>query len=134
MGRGRRLSAVAPLVFSARPRGGRSGSRVALVCTPVWSCVAATYEGCESPLDGIAEAGHLGTCELGAGCRVCEAHAAAVCRRRPRMHGRKLACITRASVPMRRMRAALSRAVLRRAAASADRRRRNRRVLSSCTS
>jgi len=77
MGRGRRLSAVAPLVFSARPRGGRSGSRVALVCTPVWSCVAATYEGCESPLDGIAEAGHLGACELGAGYRVCEAHAAA---------------------------------------------------------
>ena len=30
--------------------------------------------------------------------RVCEAHAAAVCRRRPRMHGRKLACITRPSV------------------------------------
>ena len=60
---------------------GQEWSRVALVCTPVWSCVAATYEWCESPLDGIAGAGHLGACELGAGCRVREAHATAVCRR-----------------------------------------------------
>ena len=48
-------------------------------------------------MDGIAEAGRLGACELGAGYRACEAHAAAGCQRRLRMHGRKLACITRAS-------------------------------------
>ena len=99
MGRGRRLSAVAPRSCSApAPRGGQEWVARCAGLHPPWSCVAATYEWCESPLDGIAEAGHLGACELGAGYRVCEAHAAAVCRRRPRMHGRKLACITRPSV------------------------------------
>jgi len=74
------LAPSPPTCSAPAPRGGQEWSRVALVCTPVWSRVAATYEWCESPLDSIAEAGRLGACELGACYRVCEAHAAAVCR------------------------------------------------------
>ena len=130
--RGRRVERTPPNRVGPPPKG-RVVQLDFDVCRPYARVTAASGKSawCVSRLGVGPEEGRLCTCARGAAERACGPYAAAV------HHACKSAC-SRALhgpvVPLRRMRAAFSCAVLRRAVACGDGRRLIRRVISSCTS